>query len=56
MCRLTEDAEYEVKLVLHGRSREKRPPGDHFIKDAPHTPEQRQGATCTRAHLDMDRK
>lgn len=56
MHRLTEDAEYEVKLVLHGRSRKKRPPGDHFIKDAAHTPEQKQGATCKKAHLTWIKK
>lgn len=39
LCCLTKDAEYEVKLVLHSRSGEKRPPSDHFIKYAAHTPE-----------------
>lgn len=35
---LTKDAEYEVKLILHSRSREERSARDHFIKDAAHTP------------------
>lgn len=35
-----------MKLVLHSRPREKRPPGDHFIKDAAYTPEHKQDATC----------
>lgn len=38
---LTKDAEYEVKLILHSRSREERSASDHFIKDAAHTPGQR---------------
>lgn len=39
--RLTKDAKYEVKLILHSRSREQRSASDHFIKDAAHTPGQR---------------
>lgn len=41
---LTKDAEYEVKLILHSRSREERSASDHFIKDAANTPG--QNSTC----------
>lgn len=40
-CCLTKYAEYEVKLILHCRSRKERPACDHFIKDTAHTPRQR---------------
>lgn len=47
---LTEDAEYEVKLVLHSRSGEKGPPSDHFVKDAAHAPEGKE-RTRVRKHI-----
>lgn len=40
----TEDAEYEVKLILHSWSGEERPACDHLIEYTAHTPGQRKEA------------